>query len=141
LDDTPEKWRSFWRNFLELHIYSIGEVTPASWACRCLRQRSLWLAWASKAWLSQGLDAASLEKTCNCPVKFSTSEFSRVSSFPRRRESSSQFYQNDYKMKSMDFSGWLGVRRRNSRSYCNDEQQRQTGKDTISCKHFGETDY
>jgi hypothetical protein len=44
-------------------------------------------------------------------------------------------------MKSMDFSGWLGVRRRNSRSYCNDEQQRQAGKDAISCKRFGETDY
>ncbi len=36
-------------------------------------------------------------------------------------------------MKSMDFSGWLGERRRHSRSYGNDEQQRQ--------KRFGETDY
>lgn len=44
-------------------------------------------------------------------------------------------------MKSMDFSVWLGERRRNSLSYCNDEQHRQAEKDTISCNYFGETDY
>jgi len=54
---------------------------------------------------------------------------------------SSPFHQNGYKMKLMDFSDWLGERRRHSRSYGNDEQQRQAGKDTISCKCFGGTDY
>ena len=54
---------------------------------------------------------------------------------------SSSFHQNDYTMKSMDFSVWLGARRRHSRSYGNDEHQRQAGKDAISCKRFGETDY
>jgi len=44
-------------------------------------------------------------------------------------------------MKSMDFSVELGERRRNSHSYCNDEQRRVAGKDAISCKRFGETDY
>jgi len=44
-------------------------------------------------------------------------------------------------MKSMDFSDWLGERRRHSCSYGNDEQQRQAGKDTISCKRFGGPDY
>jgi len=54
---------------------------------------------------------------------------------------SSPFHQKGYEMKSMDFSGWLGVRRRHNRSYGNDEQQRQTGKGTTSYKRFGETDY
>jgi hypothetical protein len=44
-------------------------------------------------------------------------------------------------MKSMDFSGWLGERRRHSRRYGNDEQQRKAGKDTISYECCGETDY
>src|SRR5574343_952978 len=35
----------------------------------------------------------------------------------------------------------LGERKRHSRSYGNDEQQRQAGKDAISCTCFGETDY
>jgi hypothetical protein len=43
-------------------------------------------------------------------------------------------------MKFWVFSVWLGERRRNSLRYCNDEQQRQAGKDTISCHYFGETD-
>jgi hypothetical protein len=55
--------------------------------------------------------------------------------------SGSLFHQQCYLMKSMDFSDELGERRRNSLSYCNDEQQRQAGKDTISCLHFGDTDY
>ncbi len=55
--------------------------------------------------------------------------------------SGSLFHQKCYLMKSMDFSDGLGERRRNSLSYCNDEPQRQAGKDTISCHHFGETDY
>jgi hypothetical protein len=54
---------------------------------------------------------------------------------------SSPFNQNGYEMKSMDFSVWLGARRRHSRSYGNDEQQRQAGKDAISCIRFGGTDY
>ena len=52
----------------------------------------------------------------------------------------SLFHQNGYKMKLMNFPEWLGRRRRHSRSYGNDEQQRQAGKGTISCKCFGETD-
>ena len=44
-------------------------------------------------------------------------------------------------MKSMDFAGWLGERSRHSRSYGDDEQQRQAAKDAISCNFFGETDY
>jgi hypothetical protein len=43
-------------------------------------------------------------------------------------------------MKLMDFSVWLGERMRNSLGYCNDEQQHQAGKDTVSCHHFGKTD-
>jgi hypothetical protein len=34
-------------------------------------------------------------------------------------------------MKLMDFSVWLGKRMHNSLGYCNDEQQRQAGKNTI----------
>jgi len=41
----------------------------------------------------------------------------------------------------MNFSDWLGERRRHSRSYGNDEQQRQAGKGTISCQCFGETNH
>jgi len=44
---------------------------------------------------------------------------------------SSPFHQKGYKMKSMDFSVELGERRRNSHSYCNDEQRRVAGKDAI----------
>jgi len=43
-------------------------------------------------------------------------------------------------MKSMDFSVWLGEKMRNSLGYCNDAQQRQARKDTISCHYFGGTD-
>jgi hypothetical protein len=46
-----------------------------------------------------------------------------------------------YKMKLMDLFVRLGARRRHSRSYGNDEQQRMAEKDTISCIGFGETDY
>jgi len=44
-------------------------------------------------------------------------------------------------MKSMNFPDWLGQRRRHSRSYGNDEPQRQAGKGKILCKCFGETVY
>jgi hypothetical protein len=44
-------------------------------------------------------------------------------------------------MKARDFSGWLGERRRHSRSYGNDEQQRQTGKDKFSCFDISELQY
>jgi hypothetical protein len=54
---------------------------------------------------------------------------------------SSSFHQNGYKMKLMDFSVWLGARRRHSCSYGNDEEQRQADKDAISCIRFGGTDY
>jgi hypothetical protein len=45
------------------------------------------------------------------------------------------------KMEVKDFSGWLGERRRHSRSYGNDEQQRQTGKDKLSCFDISELQY
>jgi hypothetical protein len=41
-------------------------------------------------------------------------------------------------MKEMDFSDWLGVRRCHSCSYGNDEQQRQAGKDSLSCTCISE---
>jgi hypothetical protein len=44
-------------------------------------------------------------------------------------------------MKMMDFSDWLGERRRHSRSYDNDEQQRQAGKDAFSCFSISELQY
>ncbi len=44
-------------------------------------------------------------------------------------------------MKTMDFSVWLGERRRHSRSYGNDEQQRQAGKDAFSCFFISESQY
>ncbi len=44
-------------------------------------------------------------------------------------------------MKTMNFSVWLGVRRRHSRSYGNDEQQRQAGKDAFSCFLISESQY
>ncbi len=37
------------------------------------------------------------------------------------------------KMKTMDFSVWLGKRRRHGRSHDNNEQQRQAVKDAFSC--------
>jgi hypothetical protein len=42
-------------------------------------------------------------------------------------------------MKFWVFSVWPGAKMRNSFGYCNDDQ-RQAGKDTISCHYFGETD-
>jgi hypothetical protein len=36
-------------------------------------------------------------------------------------------------MKAVDFVVWLGKRRRHSRRYGNDAQQRQAAKDTVSC--------
>lgn len=44
-------------------------------------------------------------------------------------------------MKTMDFPVWLGERRRHSRSYDNDEQQRQAGKDAFSCFFISESQY
>jgi hypothetical protein len=44
-------------------------------------------------------------------------------------------------MKVMNFSGWLGERRRHSRSYGNDEQQRETGKGALSCFDIFELQY
>ena len=44
-------------------------------------------------------------------------------------------------MKTMDFFVWLGVRRRHSRSYDNDEQQRQAGKDAFSCFFISESQH
>jgi hypothetical protein len=44
-------------------------------------------------------------------------------------------------MKEKDFAGWLGERRRHSRSYGNDEQQHQTGKDELSCFDISELQY
>ena len=44
-------------------------------------------------------------------------------------------------MKTMNFSVWLGVMRRRSRSYRNDEQQRQAGKDAFSCFFISESQY
>ena len=43
-------------------------------------------------------------------------------------------------MKFWVFSVWPGAKMRNSFGYCNDAQQRQARKDTISCHYFGETD-
>jgi hypothetical protein len=36
-------------------------------------------------------------------------------------------------MKTPDLRRWLDANRSNSRSYCEDEQQRQRGKDKFSC--------
>ena len=44
-------------------------------------------------------------------------------------------------MKAMDFSVWLDERRRHSPSYGNDEQQRQAGKDALSCFFISESQY
>ncbi|GEM_PF-1628111 len=44
-------------------------------------------------------------------------------------------------MEMMNFLVWPGERRRHSRSYDNDEQQRQAGKDTFSCFFISELPY
>jgi len=41
----------------------------------------------------------------------------------------------------MDFFDWQGTRRRHSRRYGNNEQRRQTEKDTISCHVLGADGY
>jgi hypothetical protein len=44
-------------------------------------------------------------------------------------------------MKEQDFSDRLGERRRHSCSYGNAEQQRQAGKDSLSCSCIFELQY
>jgi hypothetical protein len=44
-------------------------------------------------------------------------------------------------MKAMDLARWPGANRSDSRSYREDEQQRQRGKDKLSCSVDCEADH